>query len=350
MNEVPLPVSKPLTVQRLFTDGVPDESLVNDYLYLQGNLTKECAHEILKRAAPMLGAEPNLLRIDGKVTILGDVHGQFYSLHDMLKSSQLSLEEPNAKLLFLGDYVDRGVYGPEIVILLFTLKIKYPNRIFLMRGNHESREMTEMFNFRDQCLDLYDEEFYDTVMDAFDQLPVSAIVNGKYLCMHGGISNLLTDIDDINQFNRKIEPTGSEEVSLLTDLLWSDPAKKSEMETDFKDNERRGCSVIFGRNPVNALLEKHGLLAIIRGHEVKDAGYKMHLWNGDDAFPPVITLFSAPKYCGTYENDAAVLTLDGESGFEFHQFDVSYDEPYMLYPDRPNDYNNNAISFFNKHI
>ena len=108
-----------------------------------------------------------MLRIDGKVTIIGDVHGQFYDLHSILKSFH-EPEVPETNLLFLGDYVDRGAYGPEITLLLFTLKLRYPDNVFMMRGNHESREMTEMFNFREQSIDLYDIEFYDWVMDTFD--------------------------------------------------------------------------------------------------------------------------------------------------------------------------------------
>ena len=87
------------------------------------------------------------MRIDGKVTIVGDVHGQFYDLHGILKKEHRP-EFLNEKLLFLGDYVDRGPYGPEIVLLLYTLKQKYPDNVFLLRGNHESREMAEQFNFR----------------------------------------------------------------------------------------------------------------------------------------------------------------------------------------------------------
>ena len=89
-----------------------------------------------------------MLKVDGKATIIGDVHGQFYDLHDILKRFY-NADDPDAKLLFLGDYVDRGAWGTEIVLLLFTLKIKYPDRIFLLRGNHESREMTEQFNYRE---------------------------------------------------------------------------------------------------------------------------------------------------------------------------------------------------------
>jgi serine/threonine-protein phosphatase 2B catalytic subunit len=100
----------------------------------------------------------------------------------------------NQKILFLGDYVDRGNYGPEVVAYLFSLKLKNPNDIFLLRGNHESRDMAEAFNFRQQCLMLYDEQVYEEYMDTFDNLPIASIVNGLYLTMHGGISQRLTSI------------------------------------------------------------------------------------------------------------------------------------------------------------
>ena len=91
--------------------------------------------------------EPNLLRVDGKTVIVGDIHGQFYDLINMLKK----VAKPgftNTKAVFLGDYVDRGNYGPEVAIYLFVLKICFPDKVNLLRGNHESRDMTEMFNFR----------------------------------------------------------------------------------------------------------------------------------------------------------------------------------------------------------
>ena len=132
--------------------------------------------ELCIRAAPVLGNEPNLLRLQGKVVIVGDIHGQFFDLVAMLRK----LSQPghkNTKVLFMGDYVDRGEYGPEVVIYLLALKLKFPNDVFLLRGNHESRDMTQMFNFREQMLNHYDLETYEVVMDLFDNIPLAAIVN-----------------------------------------------------------------------------------------------------------------------------------------------------------------------------
>ena len=99
---------------------------------------------------------------------------------------------------------------------------------------------------------------------------------------------------------------------LLVDLLWADPATNRSTEIDYIYNDKRSVSIIFGKEPVNALLEKEGLKSIIRAHEVKKNGYKQHCWNGPDAFPPVITVFSAPNYCGSYGNYGAVFVFDGD--------------------------------------
>ena len=180
----------------------------------------------------------------------------------------------------MGDYVDRGEYGPEIVLRLFALKLRYPKNICLLRGNHESRHQTQMFNFRQQCVDLYDSEFYDTVMETFDRLPLAALVNGLYLCMHGGISERIRTVDDINLIDRKQEPP--EDEHLMNDLLWADPAKGSEKDIDYAENTTRNMSVFFGKNPVNKLLKRKGLRSMIRAHEVKMEGIKQHFWNGED--------------------------------------------------------------------
>lgn len=196
----PLPPQRELSYKRVFRtfdpSELPDYELVRDYLFEQGKLDKEVALELVRKSSLIFDKEPNMLRIEGKVTIVGDVHGQFYDLHGMLAKLHKP-ENSNDIILLLGDYVDRGCYGTEIVLLLMALKLCYPDNIYMLRGNHESREMTEQFNFREQCITMYDVDFYDKVMDSFDLLPIAAIVNGQYLCMHGGISEALTSIEDI---------------------------------------------------------------------------------------------------------------------------------------------------------
>ena len=233
------------------------------------------------------------------------------------------------KILFLGDYVDRGNYGPEVAAFLFCLKLSAPNDVFLLRGNHESRDMTEAFNFRDQVLMLYDEETYEEYMETFDMLPLSSIVNGLYLCMHGGISHRLTSTEEINTVERRMEPPDD---SLLADLLWADPAKgRAAMTTRFTENHERGISCYFGREPLKALLKKEKLRAIVRAHQQKQTGYKFHTWDGPTEFPPCITVFSAPNYCAS-DNDAAVMISEGEK-VDVRTFTERQDKPFVL-PER----------------
>ena len=101
----------------------------------------------------------------------------------------------NINYLFLGDYVDRGVFGIEVCVLLFCMKQNYPKSVILLRGNHESRNMTETFTFREEVLTHYDIEVYEQFMEIFDALPIACQVSKKYLAMHGGISPEMDSLD-----------------------------------------------------------------------------------------------------------------------------------------------------------
>ena len=213
----------------------------------------------------------------------------------------------NLNYLFLGDYVDRGVYGIEVCVLLFSIKLNFPKSVYLLRGNHESRNMTETFTFREKVLQRYDIEVYDLFMEIFDAMPISAQIAKKYLAMHGGISPDFVKLEEINKINRfqEIPLDGA-----FCDLMWADPMEDEEaLHGEFRDNPDRDCSNYFGKKPVKALLRKNKLLSIFRGHQVKADGFYMHKWGTKDSFPYVITIFSAPNYCGSYKNKASVLIL-----------------------------------------
>lgn len=144
-------------------------------------------------------------------------------------------------------------------------------------------------------------------MEVFDAMPISALVANKYLAMHGGISKDLIKIDQINAINRFAEVPLD---GMFCDLLWADPLDDDlATKNDWKENPERECSTYFGKKPVKYLLKKNKLLSVFRGHQVKQDGYKMHKWGSSDSFPYVITIFSAPNYCGSYKNKAAVLIL-----------------------------------------
>jgi len=167
--------------------------------------------------------------------------------------------------LFLGDYVDRGLYSLEVCVFLFCLKINFPKAVIMLRGNHESRAMTEHFTFRTEILTkFHEEEIYELFMECFESLPIAGDVNGDYLCMHGGISPELKSRSDIDKINRFVEPPLQ---GFLCDLLWSDPLDDREARvTRFTKNSQRECSVKYGLEPVRELLKKNNYISLIRAH------------------------------------------------------------------------------------
>lgn len=171
--------------------------------------------------------------------------------------------------------------------------------------------MTEHFTFRSEILQKFkDEDIYEKFIDSFEAMPIAADVNGDYLCMHGGISPELKSKSDIDSINRFIEPPLH---GFLCDLLWSDPMEDREArKLRFSKNVQRECSVKFGLDPVKEILRQNNFISIIRAHQVQVDGYKMHRWGGHQAFPSVITVFSAPNYCGEYHNKGAVILIEND--------------------------------------
>ena len=188
-------ISKPLADDVLFKDNLPQWRLLRELLSREGPLTKAQVCRILKLAINMFKQEPNLAQIEEPICVVGDLHGQYFDLLNMLQKAG---EPGTINYLFLGDYVDRGVLGIEVILLLFSIKLCEQKSVVLLRGNHESRNMTESFTFREEVLQRFDIEVYDLFMDAFDALPIAALIAKKYLAMHGGISPELQKIEQIN--------------------------------------------------------------------------------------------------------------------------------------------------------
>jgi serine/threonine-protein phosphatase 2B catalytic subunit len=167
---------------------------------------------------------------------------------------------------------------------------------------------------------------YNLFMECFDSMPISAIVDGKYFAMHGGISPELQKLDQVDKINRFQEVPLD---GIFCDLLWSDPmADEIANSKEYMENEERECSYLFGKKPCKKLLDQNNLMSILRGHQVQIEGYKMHRWDGPASFPYVITIFSAPNYCGYYENKASVLIID-KGNLSLKQYDET-EPPYRL--------------------
>lgn len=305
LNSLPAPPALCLFTELLFPNNsdMPNWRELRDHLQKEGRISKENCMRIISQTALLITQEPNLLELSDPITIIGDIHGQFY---DLLKILELSGNLSNTQYLFLGDYVDRGSFSIEVILLLYSLKLNFPKQIFFLRGNHECRQLSTFFNFRKECLYKFDLEVYEIIMNSFDCMPLACIVNNNFLALHGGLSPELVHLENISQINRFEEPPRS---GIFCDLLWADPVANDQgtSEKRYKPNDIRGCSHFYGKKAVNKFLKKNKLLSVIRAHEAQIDGYKMHKWNGVEEFPIVITVFSAPNYCDVYQNKGAII-------------------------------------------
>mmetsp|Transcript_1101 Transcript_1101/g.2410 ORF Transcript_1101/g.2410 Transcript_1101/m.2410 type:complete len:316 (+) Transcript_1101:218-1165(+) len=235
-----------------------------------------------------------LLELAGPLKICGDIHGQYY---DLLRLLEFGGFPPINKFLFLGDYVDRGKQSIETILLLFSLKIKYPEVIFLLRGNHESSMINRIYGFYDECKRRYGVKIWKLFGEIFNCLPIAATIDQKIFCVHGGLSPVLSTMAQIKKIKR---PTEIPEKGLLCDLLWSDPSEKI---TGWGENDR-GLSYVFGKDIVLKFLAEFDMDLICRAHQVVEKGYQFF---GNRS---LVTVFSAPNYCGEFNNAGAIMKVD----------------------------------------
>jgi len=154
---------------------------------------------LIEESTKIIQADSMLLDLEAPIKIFGDVHGQYFDLFRLFDVAGYPSED-NQKFLFIGDYVDRGKQSIETICLLLAFKIKYPKKIFLLRGNHECQSINRMYGFYDECKRRYSVKIWKEFGQCFDVLPVCAIVDDRILCMHGGLSPDLNDtLEIINQ-------------------------------------------------------------------------------------------------------------------------------------------------------
>ncbi|GAM84017.1 hypothetical protein ANO11243_020080 [Dothideomycetidae sp. 11243] len=327
-KDVQAPAFQVPTEEQFFAPGdrsKPNIQFLKQHFYREGRLTEEQALWIIREGTKILSEEPNLLEMDAPITVCGDVHGQYF---DLMKLFEVGGDPAETRYLFLGDYVDRGYFSIECVLYLWCLKIWYPNTLWLLRGNHECRHLTDYFTFKLECKHKYSETVYEACMESFCALPLAAVMNKQFLCIHGGLSPELHTLEDLKSINRFREPPTH---GLMCDILWSDPLEdfgQEKTQEYFIHNHVRGCSYFFSYPAACAFLEKNNLLSIIRAHEAQDAGYRMYRKTRTTGFPSVMTIFSAPNYLDVYNNKAAVLKYENNV-MNIRQFNCT-PHPYWL--------------------
>eukprot|EP01029_Cantina_marsupialis_P032525 TRINITY_DN996_c0_g6_i1.p1 TRINITY_DN996_c0_g6~~TRINITY_DN996_c0_g6_i1.p1 ORF type:complete len:309 (-),score=29.15 TRINITY_DN996_c0_g6_i1:267-1193(-) len=277
------------------------------------HLPEDQIRNLVLQAREIFLSQPMLLEITAPVNIMGDVHGQYY---DLLRFFEIGGFPPKANYLFLGDYVDRANQSVETICLLLAFKVKYPENFFLLRGNHECASINRIYGFYDECKRRYSVKLWRTFTDCFNTLPVAAIVDDRIFCMHGGLSPDLISFDEINELFR---PTDVPEYGLLCDLLWSDPdpSMKGWTEND------RGVSYMFGVDVLREFLAKHSLDLICRAHQVVEDGYEFV------ANRQLVTVFSAPNYCGEFDNAAAMMEVKEDLVCSFKVLKPQMSEPVI---------------------
>jgi len=259
------------------------------------HLTENQLKLLCDRVKEILMEESNVQPVYSPVIVCGDVHGQFYDLMELFR---VGGEIPQKNYVFMGDFVDRGHHSVETLELLLCYKARYPQCITLLRGNHESRQVTQVYGFYDECFRKYGSaNAWKYCTEVFDYLALACVIDGSVLCVHGGLSPDITTIDQMRliERNQEIPHEGA-----FCDLMWSDP---EDIET--WSVSQRGAGYLFGSKVTQQFNEINRLQLICRAHQLVQEGYKY-------MFPMknLITVWSAPNYCYRCGNVASILAFN----------------------------------------
>ncbi|XP_952661.1 serine/threonine protein phosphatase pp-x isozyme 1, putative [Theileria annulata] len=261
---------------------------------------------LCNKAKEILIEESNVQYVDSPVTVCGDIHGQFYDFKELL---EVGNDIPQTSYLFMGDFVDRGYYSVETFLLLLCFKVRYPDRITLIRGNHESRQITQVYGFYDECIRKYGSvNVWRYCTDIFDYFSIGALIDNQFFCIHGGLSPSILTIDEIRCLDRKQEVPHE---GPMCDLLWSDPEAM-----DGWGASPRGAGFLFGGDVVRQFCHQNNIRTIARAHQLVMEGYKW--WFNKS----LITVWSAPNYCYRCGNIASIMEVDENLNCNFKKFEA----------------------------
>lgn len=260
-------------------------------------LAEDDMRALCDRVLTIISEESNMQAVPAPVTVCGDIHGQF---HDLLRLFEVAGACPDTRYVFMGDFVDRGHHSLETLTLLLLLKARYPERVFLIRGNHECRQITQVYGFYDECVAKYGSAaVWRACCAVFDFFSVAALIDGRVLCVHGGLSPEIPTLDQAQTLRRTQEIPHS---GALCDLVWSDP---EDLEGGAWAVSPRGAGYLFGARVTAEFCHLNGLSLIARAHQLVQEGYRF-------MFPDrqLVTIWSAPNYCYRCGNSAAVMRIE----------------------------------------
>lgn len=259
--------------------------------------------EISARAKDAFDIQDTLIEIAAPVYVIGDLHGNIF---DLIRILVMSGPPPANRFLFLGDYVDRGQYSVEIVALLFAFMAKYPQHMFLLRGNHEFERVNSVYGFKNEVEAIYGsqgEELYAQINKCFNYMPLAAVVNGNIFCVHGGIS---PQVSSYRQLKRMKKPIPTYDNNIACDLTWSDPS----VETKDFLRSTRGNGVAFGVNAVKDFQKAFKVKHILRAHQCVELGIER--FAGDVLY----TVFSCSNYQDGSGNKCGLIYVNAEGNVQ----------------------------------
>ncbi|EFP05963.1 hypothetical protein CRE_04914 [Caenorhabditis remanei] len=288
----------------------------------QGETVDQLAHRIIEhvidrvlllnlfQTESILKPLPAMLEIEHPLTIVGDIHGQ---LDALIRYFDAVGYPPKVQFLFLGDYVDRGAKALEVSLLLFCYKVRHPHMLHLLRGNHECMKMNRLYGFHEEVARKRGSTMWRRYQNVFNELPLCARVGQRILCMHGGIPQNYKSWDSFRELKKPKTPKKCDE-GLQVDLMWADPTQDKcnvfamNMVSDRASCgslnvmfQQRAISVIFGEKALTDFMKKLGLSLIVRAHEVSQEGFNFMFDR------KIVTVFSAPYYCGNDTNCGAIM-------------------------------------------
>lgn len=265
--------------------------------------------ELTRTAVGVLSCQSSLIEIPVPSTLIGDIHGNIFDLLRILQKFA-NFTNPDT-LLFLGDYVDRGRHSLEVITLLLALLCKYPQKVFLLRGNHEFGHMNKMYGFHEQMKAKYhNDQLWSEFQNVFAWLPLAAVVGGKIFCVHGGPSPGINSLDQIRAIQRPL--LNYDDDSRISDLVWSDP---HDTVATFTENHR-GCGLLYGAEAVKGFLKGTGLKLLVRAHQCVADGFCTFAQNVG------VTLFSSSEYCRLMHNKCGVMCVQPKGRIEIYSLDA----------------------------
>jgi protein phosphatase len=282
--------------------------------------TDEEILNLIEGVKPVLEKDHSLIKIRSPCKIFGNLYGMYNDLMRYFESFGNPSDDNQMgdisvmQYIFLGDFCDRGLYSLEIILLLFALKIKYPEFIYLIRGHHEDKNINEEYGLGQECMDRLSDDIRDplsifaNINKAFNLLPFGVLVDNNILMVHGGIGSSINSLDDIDSIKRPVEVvqnvTNNEQLKVI-DLLWSeycDDIDNIDANIE-RDKFKKGFIVKYGKNRLNKFLYDNKINLLITAHQYVKGGFTT--FNNDR----LLIVFSATNYMNKCGNVGAMITI-----------------------------------------